>query len=234
MTKDRFSKILGEDYNLINKVLPHYNGMRDEVGSIIKNFCASLQLGTIKVIDGGSGTGLATIRILEADPHIEVIGIENEEKTLKQARIILQDYEKRVDLRKEDLLDGLKSIADNSVDIFASVLVIHNLVTGYRKQLFSEITRILKSGGLFINADKLGRNEQALQKKEFDERIKAFNIFAEFGRIDLKNEWTKHYQQDEIIKITEAEQTNILHELGFKDIDVPYRKEMEAIVTAIK
>ena len=54
------------------------------------------------------------------------------------------------------------------------------------------------------------------------------------GRSDLKQEWTKHYQEDEARKITEAEQVRVLEELGFHNISIQHRIEMEAIVTAIR
>jgi tRNA (cmo5U34)-methyltransferase len=234
MSIDRFANILGEEYNLFNKAVPHHDEFQSKVGEIIKNYSSSLKTEDISVVEGGCGTGITTTRILEADKRIKVIGIDNEEKTIKQARAILEEYGDRVDLKKEDLLTALKSLSDKSVDVFASVWVIHNLAPEYRTQLFPEIARVLKIGGLFINGDKYARNEANLHASDLENQIKAFDIFDTLGRSDLKQEWTEHYHEDEKIKITENEQRTILQNLGFNDIQVQYRKGMEAIVTALR
>ena len=130
-----------------------------------------------------------------------------------------------------DLLVALKAIPDKSVDIFASVWVVHNLQPEYREQLFPEIARILKIGGLFINGDKYARNEADLQAQDLESQIMAFDVFDTLSRSDLKKEWTEHYREDEKIKITENEQIQILQGLEFKDVAVQYRKGMEAIIT---
>lgn len=234
MNTDRFANILGEEYNLFNKAVPHHDEFQGKVGEIIKDYSSSLKAEDISVVEGGCGTGITTTRILEADKRIKVIGIDNEEKTIKQARAILEEYGDRVDLKKEDLLTALKSLPDKSVDIFASVWVIHNLAPEYRTQLFSEIARVLKIGGLFINGDKYARNEADLHAEDLENQIKAFDIFDTLDRSDLKQEWTGHYHEDEKIKITENEQISILKSLEFHNTTVEYRKGMEAIITSIR
>ena len=230
MNTDRFANVLGEEYNLFNKAVPHHDEFQENVAEIIKDYSSSLRTDDVSVIEGGCGTGITTARILEADKRIKVIGIDNEERTIKQARAILKDYENRVNLKKEDLLVALKAIPDKSVDIFASVWVVHNLQPEYREQLFPEIARILKIGGLFINGDKYARNEADLQAQDLESQIMAFDVFDTLSRSDLKKEWTEHYREDEKIKITENEQIQILQGLGFKDVAVQYRKGMEAII----
>ena len=231
MNTDRFANVLGDDYNLFNKAVPHHDEFQEKVAEIIKSYSFSLPTDNVLVVEGGCGTGITTARILEADKRIKVIGIDNEERTIKQARAILKDYENRVNLKKEDLLVALKAIPDKSVDIFASVWVVHNLQPEYREQLFPEIARILKIGGLFINGDKYARNEADLQAQDLESQIMAFDVFDTLSRSDLKKEWTEHYREDEKIKITENEQIQILQGLEFKDVAVQYRKGMEAIIT---
>ncbi len=233
MGSDRFANILGKEYNLFKKAVPHHDEFQTKIGEVIKNYSNNLS-GDILVIDGGCGTGITTTKILEANSRIKVIGIDNEEKTIAQAREILKDYDDRARIQKEDLLEALKKLADESVNIYVSVWVIHNLDPNYRSMLFTEIARILKKGGLFINGDKYARNEPNAHRHDLNAQIKAFDIFDKINRPDLKKEWTNHYLQDEKIKITETEQIKILEKLGFKDILVWYRQGMEAIITAIR
>ena len=233
MNSDRFANVLGQEYNLFNKSVPHHDEFQDKVGEIIKNYSASLQSDVISVVEGGSGTGLTTVRILDANNRIKDIGIDNEEKTINQAKIILKEYGDRVTLYKEDLLVALRKMPNESADIFTSVWVIHNLTPEYRVQLFSEIARVLKIGGLFVNGDKYARDDQKAHNQDLENQIKAFDVFDTIQRPDLKKEWTEHYQEDEKIKFTENQQNKILKDLGFKNIEIQFRKGMEAIISAI-
>lgn len=232
--QDRFSNILGEDYNLFNKAVPHHDEFQDKIGEIIKEYSKSLKAETLMVVEGGSGTGLTTLRILNADERIKVLGIDNEEKTISQAQQILEDYRGRVQLQKSDLIEALYTIPDRTVDIFASAWVLHNLVPSYRATLFPEIARILKSGGLFVNGDKCAQNDKDEHQRDLQRQLEAFNVFDELGRTDLKEKWIEHYHEDEKIKLTEEEQTLALGNLGFTNISVAYRNGMEAIITAIR
>ena len=234
MNDSRFSNILGEDYDLLKIVIPHHDEFQDKIGEVIKNYLSSLQTDTILAVDGGVGTGLTTTRILSADKRIKVIGIDNEEKTLNQARQILKEFGERIDLRKRDLLEAIEATPSQSVDIFASVWVIHNFQPSYRQILFSEIARVLKIGGLFVSGDNYARDNDSDHKKDLENRIREFTNFEKMGRIDLKTEWTKHCIEDEKIKITEGEQMKILRKLGFKDVSIQYRKEIEAIITGVR
>lgn len=234
MNSDRFANVLGDEYNLFNKAVPHHEEFQNRVGEIIKTYSATLGNDTISVVEGGVGTGITTVRILDADKHIKVEGIDNEEKTIHQARVILKDYGDRISLQKEDLLEAMRKIPSKSVDIFASVWVIHNLAPEYRADLFIEIARILKSGGLFINGDKYARDDRQAHNEDFEGQIRAFDSFDTIGRPDLKKEWTDHYHQDEKIKISESEQTKTLEDLGFKEVAIQYRQGMEAIITGIR
>jgi polar amino acid transport system ATP-binding protein len=234
MDADRFDNILGDQYNLFKKAIPHHDEFQDKLGQVIKKYSATLKDAVLSAIDGGCGTGLTTVRILEADKRIKVIGIDSEEKTIDQAHEILKEYENRVTLQTADLLEALKKIPSESVDIFASVWVIHNLTPKYRKDLFAEITRVLKKGGLFINGDKYARNDSTAHTQDLEAQIRAFDAFDEMKRPDLKKEWTEHYRKDDKIKITEQAQNKILKDLGFKKIENQYRQGLEAIITAIR
>jgi ubiquinone/menaquinone biosynthesis C-methylase UbiE len=120
MDTDRFSNVLGEEYNLFGKSVPHHDEFQDAVAGSIGRHAASLQTDTIRVVEGGCGTGITTARILEADERIVALGIDNEEKTIRQAQAVLQEYGNRVELRYEDLLAALQSLPDASADVFAS------------------------------------------------------------------------------------------------------------------
>lgn len=222
------------DYNLFNKSVPHHDEFQDKIGEIIKKYVAGLPNEVVYVIEGGSGTGLTTIRILEADTRITVVGVDNEKTIVDQARAILVDYGKRVFIQEDDLLEALRKMPTASADVFVSAWVLHNFTPQYRSVLFPEIARVLKVGGLFINGDKYARSDAEAHQHDMDEQIRAFDVFEVLGRPDLTQAWTEHYQEDEKIKITEDEQIQLLDEAGFSGIKIPYRKGMEAIITGVR
>lgn len=235
MNIDRFANVLGEEYNLFSKAVLHHDEFQDKVAEEIKKYVSTLKnKDKIIVVEGGCGTGITTERILKVDERIEVIGVDNEEKTIKQAKVILNDFGERVVFKKDDLLNALKLMTDDSADVFTSVWVIHNLDPEYRTKLFPEIARILKPGGLFVSGDKYAHNDPATHKEGLENQIKSFDVFEDIDRSDLKKEWTEHYIVDEKIKITENEQINILEDLGFSNCTVQYRKGMEAVIIGVR
>lgn len=229
--EERFSGVLGSEYNLFEKSIPWHEEFQNKIEEEISSYCVGLKE---IVLEAGCGTGITTIRILNADKRIKVIALDNEDKTLQQAKEVLNDLQDRIDFVKEDILKYLEKMKEKSLDIFASAYVIHNLPPEYRERMFKEVSRVLKAGGLFINGDKYARNDENQQKIDLEEQIKNFDIYDEIGRQDMKIEWIKHYNEDEKIKITENDQKKILEDLKFHDIKTIFRKRMEVIITAVK
>ena len=231
----RFSNVLGEDYNLRPLSMPYHEKFQDTLKDSLSEFAKQhkdkLEL---RVLEAGCGTGLTTIRILEADPRIKVVAIDNEEKTINQAQQALEDYKNRIDFKKGDILVELKNIKDDSIDAFASALTIHNFPNEYREKVFYEIARVLKTKGLFINADKYALYDSYSHSKSLQEQIDSFDVYDSIGRSDIKKAWTEHYIQDEKTKITEREQIKIIENLGFENIKVIFRESMEAVIKANK
>jgi len=233
--EERFSGVLGSEYNLFERSIPWHEEFQNKISEEIKIYCFNIQGNeAIKVFEAGCGTGITTVRILGADKRIQVIALDNEDKTLKQAEEVLKDFQDRINFVKEDISKYLENIEENSLDIFASAYVIHNLLPEYREKMFREVSRVLKVGGLFINGDKYARNNNDQQIVDLEDQIKNFDIYDKMGRSDLKSEWIRHYNEDEKIKITENEQGEILKNFGFSNIKTVFRKRMEAIITAVK
>jgi tRNA (cmo5U34)-methyltransferase len=234
MSRDHFADIPSQDYNLFKKIMPHSDGLQDKLGEAVRDYSSLLQNKIISVVEGGSGTGLTTLRLLKADKHITVLCIDNEGAYLKQASAALSEYGDRVQFRNMDLLETLKEIPDGSIDIFASAWMIHNVPPGYRSKLFPEISRILKKGGLFINCDKLAQNDESLHLKDLEIQCQSLNLFDDFGRPDLKKKWKEHWDDDEKVKFTEDEQVNLLRVQNFSKVSVLDRKGLDAIIIGIR
>jgi len=231
---DRFADILGDDYDLFKKIMPNSDEFQNRVGEIVKNYSSTLLNKTISVVEGGSGTGLTTLRLLDADERITVVCIDNEETYLKQAGLVLSEYDNRVRYINKDLIEALKGIPDGSIDIFASAWMTHNVSPEYRAQLFPNISRILKKGGLFVNCDKFAQNDISLHAIDLENQSQNLDLFDNLGRLDLKKKWKEHWDNDEKIKFTEDEQVTLLKEQDFSNISISDRKGMEAIITCTR
>lgn len=230
----RFQGVIGQEYDLFQLAVPHHDIFQARIAHEIQEFCAASQQEVLLAVEAGTGTGITTLRVLEVDERIKIIGIDNEEKIFTQAEKNLEKYKNRIELRQKDIYKALKEMPDNAVDIFFSAYTIHNFPPVFRQQVFQEIARVTKKGGLFINGDKYARQDKVLHQEDLNKQIEQFQVFSEQGRDDLRVEWTQHYHDDEKIKITDKEQMTILNNLGYDQVQVVYRVGMEAIISGRK
>ena len=229
----KFSDEIGEEYDIFPLAVPHYDEMQSRVGELVKNYLVRLPDTNIQIVEGGCGTGLTTRYLLEADPRVTVIAIDNERVMLEQAEKTLAKYADRVKFLQEDLLQAIVKM--NDVKIFVSGFCIHNLPPNYRKELFRGIGQTLAPGALFINCDKIAQDNETEHRQALKEQVEAFRVFTKHGKPELEEEWTKHYiELDDPIRLTEAEQIDALSQAGFINIKRVFRKRMDAIVQAIK
>ncbi len=232
----RFSGSIGQEYNLFNMAVPHYDSFQKEVGNVLAKYIQSKYEADdstqIDVYEGGSGTGLTTKILLDSDKRVRVLAIDNEPALMNQAKEYLKEYEDRVVFIEKDLLDALNEIYN--INIFVSAFTIHNLPVGYRKSLFDRIGNIMLSGGVYINGDKIARDNSSLHQKDLQDMLDAFKIFTEKGYPELESHWRDHYLEDDEFKLTEREQRDSLKKSGFEDIEFHFRHIMDVIVSAVK
>lgn len=219
----RFAGVLGEDYDLFGKSVAYHDELQDKIRTHLAEH-TSTDGERIKILEAGVGTGITTLRILTANPYIEVYGVDNESKTLNQAKEVLKDFSGRLFLSKEDILEYVQKQPAESFHGFVSAYVLHNLPPDYRERLFPEIARVLKKGAVYINADKLALDDEQEHAQTLEEQLKAFDVYDEMGRPEVKEEWIKHYLEDEIIKFKESEQIALLEQNGFSDVQKIFRE----------
>lgn len=98
----------------------------------------------------GCGTGQFLCQVKENFPHINLTGIDLSEPYLEKARETLTGF------NQIELLQAAAEnlpLADQSVDMINAIYLFHELPPKIRRQVFSEIARVLRPGGLFILAD---------------------------------------------------------------------------------
>jgi tRNA (cmo5U34)-methyltransferase len=233
VNQKRFANELGEEYDLFQKVVPHHDSFQAAIAEAIKVFALVCD-GSVRVVEVGVGTGITTKLILDVDTRIYVTGIDNEPRTLHIAREALTHDAQRVNLIEQDMLNALRTMPNVSADIFASAYTLHNVAPEYRAALLQEVARILRPGGLFVNGDKYALDDAVAHDQSLKQQLKDFEKFTELGRPDLRDSWTKHYLEDDRIRMIESESKNQLAELGFGKIETVFRLGMEAVITAYK
>jgi len=219
-----------------------------KLGQYIEVHCRNSS--NIQVLEAGSGTGVTTRELLNIDPRITVVAVDNEAKMvdITKARYSKEsDLKERVEFVHADILSFLESSGDNSYDAFVSVYTLHNFSSDYRRKVINLVSKKLKQGGIFINGDKYAR-EGDDHRADFASEIKnhdKFDIAAhqaeKQGDITkalywrrLKEEGIQHAKKDEEIKITVKEQEDMLKEFGFLKIEWGKRYDLVTTVSAIK
>ena len=133
----------------------------------------------------------------------------------------------------EFLVQDLEDLAleKNKFDLVISGLAIHHLDDEAKKKLFKTIHKLLKDGGLFINADQvLGENDfsEALYTSSWREKVVANKTLtseekeATFERIKL----------DKMSPLNE--QLKWLEDVGFKNVANVYQYYNFVVYTAKK
>jgi ubiquinone/menaquinone biosynthesis C-methylase UbiE len=231
MDDKKFSGVIGEEYDLFQLVIQHHDEFQAHLGEIVSEFASKSKLEVIKVVEIGSGTGITTKVLLDTDPRMRVVAIDNEPKMEKSLASPPPD---RVEFILDDALKVLQKMEESSVDVVASCYTIHNMPINWRASLFKEIYRVLRPCGIVVNADKIAVDDESEHQEILNRQLAAFVRFKDIGRADLYEEWYTHYNDDESVRFTEAEQVLLLKESGLTNIQRPYRQEMEAVFVAKK
>ncbi len=98
-----------------------------------------------RVLDIGSGTGTLAIMIAEAQPGVEVTGIDPDDEMLARARKKAEAAGVRIDFQNGSATE--LPFADGSFDRVTSTLMAHHLPTSAKEQMFAEVRRVLKPAG---------------------------------------------------------------------------------------
>lgn len=234
MTDERYSLDVEEDH-LFWQVMPHYNEAEETVAKTVQDTFHASNAQSLQMIEIGCGTGLTTEKILKADARIFLKAIDIDDAMVKQAKARLIGNE-QVSFERADALEYLERQPDASVDAVLSALVFHNCTAEYREQVFAEIYRTLKKGGIFVNMDKFAQDDETEHQAALKWQLKEFEKFDALGRPDLREKWTKHYTEDEHpdFLMREGACKNILEKLGFVEVKKIYRYQMEATYLAQK
>ncbi len=96
--------------------------------------------------------------------------------------------------------------------------------------------RVIKPGGVFINADKFAHSNDEEYRKAYSEQIARYDVFDEIGKSDLKKEWIEHYAVDnqDDLRLVDSDFESLLQEVGFVGVKLTWRILLEAVMVAKK
>lgn len=148
-----------------DRMQARYLVKRQERFDTIVQLIHEMKITVTTVVDLGCGTGSLTVRILEAFPEAQVIGIDLDPTLLPLARLRTAHCGERVQLLQRDLrdpawIDDLLA----PVDAVVSATALHWLNDRQLKQVYTHIAGILRPGGIFLNADHVGSDFPPLQQ----------------------------------------------------------------------
>ena len=239
MEDKRFNGKAGEEYNLFKLACPHFEELESTLGKIIKEQFQDKNNSEIKVLEIGCGPGFTTLILLDSDERTKIIAVDNESVMIEQAKDILKEFidKNRVQLVEDDALEFLKKQDSDSFDVFASGFTLHNFPNDFREKVLKEIYRALKPEGIFVNADKYALDDESEHKKSLNWQLQQFKEkYSQINRPDLIEEWTSHYLEDDKpnVIMKESDSIKAMNKIGFKGINVVFRKQMEAVLFAKK
>lgn len=178
-----------------NEKIDTYDDVHESFMETKKALVDNLDKDTNKILDLGAGTGLELIPLFEKYPNASVTVVDISEKMLEE-------------LSKRDFASNIKTICGdffevdfgNNYDAVISTSALHHFKPEEKMVLYKKIYDSLKTGGMFLNCDKISftLDEQNHCIYELDNNIDNY----------------KHIDTP----LTVETEVNILETQGFSDI----------------
>ncbi len=250
-SRDRYG---GREYILLKKITPHYKFYQNLVGlTLASHFANAKPNGSIKVLEIGCGDGYTSRILLDSDPRVSLtaVDISRERLSLVMENFGAELSSGRLRIVLSDALTLMELMADRTYDAFASAATLHNFDKRYRANVISQTARLLKPGGLFINADKFAVDDPLEHAQHLQWSLDMLNQFDRLNiselkasgfpitradLLQLKQTWHDHFLEDEKPDIIQHERAAIasLIQSGFVDIRVIFRAQVDAVLTAVR
>ena len=234
-----FSGVIGQEYDTLKLICPIAAKMSRLVGETIAKYAAVHPDQALSVLELGGGTGITTLSILLAAELLNVVSVDSEPAMQNQAKQSLHQWlgQGRLSFDARDALSILKNTASESVDIIASAYTLHNFLDIYRAEVITEIYRVLKPNGLFINGDRYGLDDISAHTRTIQNEVSGyFKVLININKLDVLEHWIVHLFSDESENHVMRETFSLqqLKQAGFTEVTLSNRCQVNALVTAVK
>ncbi len=210
--------------NWMKLALPSY----DEIFSTATELIPFDETETIEVLDLGAGTGLFSEQVFVKYPRGQFVLYDLAPKMLDIARKRFKQYAKQFEYAVVDYRDFQST---RKYDLVISSLSIHHLSNSEKKNLFGQVHRSLKDGGVFINVDQIKGSTQAMQNLYWTNWLKTVRERgAAEEQIQASIERRTKYDKDALL----VDQLQWLSDAGFVNVDCVYKNYFIGVFFANK
>ena len=175
------------------------------------------------ILDIGAGTGLLSGFLLKVYPAASLTLLDLSGEMLAVARRRFGDRENTrflvADYREADL--------GGPFDIVCSALSIHHLEREEKHELYRRVFASLGGGGVFVNADEFAGETDLAQRQNL-EYWDHFLREGPLGKAGAMEIMERRSRLDRMEKL--SVQLGWLEEIGYVEVDVPYRNGTFAVV----
>ena len=148
-----------------DKMQERYIAKRTERFKIITQLIKETQHSVNRIVDLGCGTGSLMSEMLKAFPKAKITGIDFDPTLLPLAQERFAKFGDRAMLLLEDLrLDNWIQHFPEPVDAIVSATALHWFERDELADLYVKISKILHTGGVFLNADHCGSTNKKIQQ----------------------------------------------------------------------
>ncbi len=117
-----------------------------------------------RIVDLGCGPGSLMRHVLEAFPQAQVTGIDLDPRLLLLGKAQLAEFGDRAQLILDDLREPRWSAQVlTPADAVVSATALHWLAPDRLAALYDQVARVLRPGGIFLNADHVGSDFPPIQ-----------------------------------------------------------------------
>jgi len=203
----------------LNAILPMSNLFFSEVLSFIPADAQTL-------LELGSGTGFATVQVLNYHPDIKIVGIDHSPDMIHYARLKPELVD--VSFSEQDIRDPWPG---GQYDVILTTLCLHHICEKDRRDLLKRIHNHLAPRGVFICGDII-RPES--------------NMIEEIYRVRwIRSMKTAGLSDEEIESIVTSRKANYsemesvsglldkMKEIGFSQVFTPYHCEISAVFVGV-
>ncbi|WP_426992701.1 methyltransferase domain-containing protein [Methylomonas sp. CM2] len=233
-----FSGVIGREYQMLKLICPFAAEMSRLVGAEVGTYCRTRDT-LAQVVELGGGTGITTLSILTAADNLTVFSVDNEPTMQAQARESLSHWADlgRLAFCGDDALTALRGLATASVDVVASAYTLHNFQCDYRRDVLAEIYRVLKHDGRFVCGDRYALDDIPAHTRNTQREVAGyFETLTGISRLDLLEHWIIHLFSDESEDhiMREGLALRQMADIGFRELTLTHRLDVNALVTAVK
>lgn len=195
----------------------------------------------LKALDLGIGTGFFAQKFLEKLPHAHVIGLDGAASMIELAQSRLENVLSSLEFVVADFKNLNQVLTqETSFDVIFTAFALHHLTIEEKEKMLKIARSLLKPGGWFINADCLiGETpeiETIFQKLRIEgilTRVKGTEKrFHDFKTLRTWLDAMEENEQDNPIKI--SDELKIMHNAGFKNIDILWKEYREMVLCGQK